>query len=288
MRSWLEYIPFICFATLIRALPRGAAMALGKQLGSFGRYIQPKRVKIADDNLRQAFPEMAEQERAEITQKVFYNLGLGFVEMLRLDKFDPKTDIDKLFTIDGQEHIDKALSMQHGCILLSGHVGSWEAGTTVLQALGYKTEVVAKPMRNPLVDSYFRKMRQANGTDIIDSRKGARKIVKALQQNRIVCVLLDQHIKKKEAVSVPFFGRNAHTTPIISQVAMKYGTPVVPVFVYRNADYTYHFKALEPILLEKDMTQESIVANTAMLTRVIEQGILHDISQWFWIHRRWK
>jgi KDO2-lipid IV(A) lauroyltransferase len=36
------------------------------------------------------------------------------------------------------------------------------------------------------------------------------------------------------------------------------------------------------------MTEEDIVRNTALLTECIEQGIRKDISQWFWVHRRWR
>ncbi len=273
---------------MVRLLPRGAAMSLGRKLGYLGRYLQPGRVKIADDNLRQAFPEMPQNERAQMVKRVFSDLGVGFVEMLRLDLYNGRDDLEKLFTFEGAQHLPDALALNRGCILLTGHVGSWEAGNFVFPTLGFPIAVVAKPMRNPLVDRYFRRMRQSYGAYMIDSRKGARKIFKALQQNHVVGILMDQHIKKKEAVSVPFFGRPAHTTPIIAQIAMKYHVPIVPVFAYRNPDDTYLIKAFKPILLEDALTEENIIANTAKLTQCIEEGIMHDVSQWFWVHRRWK
>jgi len=288
IRYWLEYFPFIIIATIVRLLPRKAAMSLGRRLGSLGRYLQPGRVNIADDNLRQAFPEMPETERGELVNRVFSDLGVGFVEMLRLDMMNGQDDLEKLFTIEGAQHIPDALALNRGCILLTGHVGSWEAGNFVLPTLGFPIAVVAKPMRNPLVDAYFRRMRQSYGAYMIDSRKGARRIYKALKQNHVVGILMDQHIKKNEAVKVPFFGRPAHTTPIIAQIAMKHRVPIVPVFSYRNPDDTYLIKASAPILLEGELSDENIVANTAKLTKCIEDGIMHDVSQWFWVHRRWK
>jgi len=288
MRYWLEYIPFLAIATIIRLLPRGAALALGRQLGVVARHLQPRRAKIADDNLRHAFPEMSRMEREDLVKRVFRDMGLGFIEMLRLDMFNGKDDLERLFTIEGIEHVHEALALGRGCILLTGHLGFWEAGNYVFPVLGIPTGIVAKPMKNPLVDAYFRRMREAYGGYIIDTHKGARRILKALQNNHAVGILMDQHMPRRQAVRVPFFGRPAYTTPIIAQLAMKNQVPIVPAFAYRNPDNTYRAKVSPMFFLEKDHSDEGIVASTALMTKVIEDGIREDVSQWFWVHRRWK
>jgi KDO2-lipid IV(A) lauroyltransferase len=33
---------------------------------------------------------------------------------------------------------------------------------------------------------------------------------------------------------------------------------------------------------------ENILANTTRLNQLLEAGIRRDISQWFWLHRRWR
>lgn len=289
MRYWLEYIPFITIATIVRLLPRSTALALGRKLGKLGMHLQPKRVKIADDNLRHAFPDLPVPEREELVKQVFSDLGLGFIEMVRLDMFDGQKDLERLFRIEGQEHIKHALALGKGCILLTGHVGFWEAGGVVFPLMGIPTGIVAKPMKNPRVDAFFRRMRQHYGGYIIDSHKGARRIVKALQNNHVVGILMDQHMPRSQtAVRVPFFGRLAYTTPIIAQIAMKYQVPIVPAFSYRNPDNTYRIMISPHLFLQADMSDDNIVSNTALLTRIIEEGIMQDVSQWFWVHRRWK
>jgi len=288
MRYWLEYIPFIAIATIIRLLPRDVALALGRQLGNLGRHLVPRRARIADDNLRHAFPEMPSSEREDIVKSVFREMGHGFIEMLRLDKFDGKHDLDKFFTIEGIEHIHEALALGRGCIILAGHLGFWEAGNFVFPTLGIPLGVVAKPMKNHLVDAYFRRMREAYGAYIIDTHKGARRIFKALQSNHAIGILMDQHMPRSQAVRVPFFGRPAYTTPIIAQLAMKNQVPIVPAFSYRNHDNTYRGKVSPMFFLEQDFSDAGIVAGTALMTKKIEECIREDVSQWFWVHRRWK
>ncbi len=288
MRKWLEYIPFVGIATLVRVLPRSLALSLGKRLGQLAQHAQGRRVRVARDNLQKAFPEMSSEEVSETIGAMFKHLGSSFIDMLRVDQYRGQQDLERYFEIDNSEHLTEALELGRGCIVLSGHVGFWEAGTFFMPQLGFTTEVVAKPMRNPLLDAYFSRIRRANGNQIINSRKGARGILKSLQKNHAVCILLDQHLGGEGSVVAPFFGRPAHTTTIITQMATRYQIPIVMAFSYRQPDNTYlcHFEKM--FLLEGDLKEENILANTSLLNQRIEAGIRHDISQWFWLHRRWR
>jgi KDO2-lipid IV(A) lauroyltransferase len=288
MRNWLEYIPFIIFAKLVRALPRRTALALGRKLGSLGRWLLPRRREIARVNLQHAFPEMAAAEREAIIRQMFSYLGTGFAEMLRLDLSKEAACIERDFIIDGQEHLRQALAEGRGCILLTGHLGFWEAGNFIFSKLGYPIGIVAKSMRNPLTDRYFLRMREMAGGYIINSRNGARRILKALQQNHLVGILIDQHAGRHRGVKVPFFGRPAWTTPIIAELAMKYRVPIVPVFCWWLPGDRYRLEIAPMILLEGAQTPEQVVDNTALMTRIIEAAIRRDPAQWFWVHRRWR
>jgi KDO2-lipid IV(A) lauroyltransferase len=288
MRNWLEYIPFILFAALVRALPRGAALALGRRLGLLGRRLLPGRARLASTNLARAFPEKSATEREAILVAMFGHLGTGFVEMLRLDQLRGTAELKRDFVVVGEDHVRTALAAGRGCILLTGHVGFWEAGNFIFSALGYPIGVVAKPMRNPLIDAYFLRMREAAGGYIISSRKGARRILKALQQNHLVGILLDQHAGRTHGVQVPFFDRPAWTTPIIAEIAMKYQIPVVPAFAWWLSDHRYHLEISPPLQLAGELTAERVKENTALLTSYIEEAVRRDPSQWFWVHRRWR
>lgn len=288
MRNWLEYILFILFARVVRALPRRSALALGRTLGSCGRLILPGRTKLARTNLKRAYPDKSRAEIDAVLKQMFRYLGMGFVEMLRLDLLRKDAGIARDATVIGEEHLRAALAEGRGCILLTGHLGFWEAGNFLFSQLGYPIGVVAKPMRNPLVDRYFLRMREAAGGYIISSRQGARRILKALQQNHFVGILLDQHAGRRQGVKVPFFGRDAWTTPVIAEIAMRYRVPIVPAFAWWEDNDRYRLEISAPFTLDGEQTHENVVANTALLTRVIEEAVRRDPAQWFWVHRRWR
>jgi KDO2-lipid IV(A) lauroyltransferase len=288
MRNWLEYIPFIIIAKLVRTLPRRTALDFGRKLGVLSRWLFPGRAKLASDNLQRAFPEKSPVEIDTIVRQMFSYLGQGFIEMLRLDMMKEKAQLQKDFTVIGEEHLRAALAGGRGCILLTGHVGFWEAGNFIFSKLGYPLGVVAKPMRNPLTDRYFVRMREAAGCYVISSRHGARRILKSLQQNHFVGILLDQHTGRRHGVKVPFFGQPAWTTPIIAEIAMKYRIPVVPAFAWWEAGDRYRLEVFAPFLLEGESSPERVIENTALLTRIIEDAVRRDPAQWFWVHRRWR
>ncbi len=283
-----EYALFMTLALIARTLPRETALRFGRHLGSLSRLVQKKRVQTASHNMRHAFPEMRQSEIDRNVREVFCHLGVSGIEMLRLDMFKGKEDLERYFTFSGLEHLQQAYAEGQGALLLSGHIGFWEVGTFFLPLLGFPADFVAKRMKNPYVDRYFEKLREAGGGKCLESKKGARRILRSLSKNRGVAVLLDQHISRNEAVRVDFFNRPAYTTPIITQIAMKQGTPIVPVFVYRTKDYRYEVVVEPMIQFENEPGDEAVLSNTAVLNDIIEQAVRKDITQWFWVHRRWR
>jgi len=283
-----EYIALMVVATIVRKLPRPAALSFGRTLGRWSMKFLADRYELAKNNLTLAFPEKSSTEIEEIVQKNFEHVGISGVEMLRMDMFQPgSSDLQDYFIIEDKKYLDEALALGKGAILLTGHLGFWEIGSFVLPELGVQCDIVAKPMKNSLSDDYIARMRTKFGTRILNSKKGARRILQSLQQNRIVGVLLDQHISPPGSVATEFFGRKAYTTTAITNLAMKYQIPVVPVFCLRQDDNRYKVWA-EPLLMLEGEGSEAIAANTQLLTNKIENAIRKDVSQWFWMHKRWR
>ena len=288
LQNTIEYLVFLPIFTLLRLIPRMAALRLGECLGWLALYLVPSRRRLALDNMRASFPEMNEGELNDLCSKTFRHLGISVAEMSRIDMFKGQEDIDRYFTFEGLENLEKARDLGRGVLLATAHVGFWEVGTFFLPHLGFPSAFVAKKTKNPRINDFVVKMRESAGGQVIDAKKGARQIVKTLMDGHCVGVLIDHHMHPSEAVQVPFFGRPAWTTPIITQMAMKRNIPVVPIFIYRTPEFNYRAEISAPIMLEGEVNDENVTANTAMLTGIIEEAIRKEPSQWFWVHKRWK
>lgn len=284
----LEYYALRVLAIPIRRLSHERAVAFGGRLGILAGMLLPKRRKLTQDNLRRAYPQWSERKVRTTAWTNFQQLGIGSVEMLRMDMFRcGGDDVARYFVLDGIEHLRQAMAMERGVIVLTGHFGFWEAGHFVLPALGIPCHSVAKPLKNPLADTYFNNIREAFGAKVLNSRHGARKILKALQQQSTVAILLDQHISPPGSVATEFFGRKAYTTTAIANLAMKFKVPVVPMFCYRQKDGRYRICA-EPMLMLEGRGEQAVVENTQKLTDIIETAVRREPSQWFWMHKRWR
>lgn len=283
-----EYFALRVVAAVVRSLPRKGALAFGRVMGRLSMTFLPGRYQLAKENMSLALPELSTAEIEENIRKNFEHIGISGVEMLRLDMLTPgSNDINRYFDIENVHLLREALALKKGVILLTGHLGFWEIGQFILPELGIPFDVVAKPLKNPLTERYFGKIRTSFGTEILNSRKGARRILKSLQAERVVGILLDQHISPPGSVATEFFGSKAYTTTAITSLAMKRQIPIVPVFCLRQPDNRYKIWA-EPMLLLSGAGEDAVIENTQRLTNIIEAAVRKDVSQWFWMHNRWK
>ncbi len=271
--SWkfrLEYLAVKLVAAVLRRLPRERALKLGGRLGLVAGMLLTERRKLALDNLQRAFPEWSRQRVETIAWANFQHIGICSAEMLRLDLFRRGgDDLEQYFEMVDQNYLQEALALGRGVIVLTGHFGFWEAGFFAYPEIGIKFAAVTKPLKNPLTDRYFSNIRESFGVRTLESRKGARRILKSLQEGYSVAILLDQHIKPPGSVATEFFGRMAFTTTAITNMAMKYQIPVVPTFCHRTPDNRYRIWS-EPMIMLTGEGDEAIARNTQLLTDKIE------------------
>ena len=285
-----EYALFLLLFTLVRVMPLRLALRLGSALGTLIYFAQPQRRSKARKNLRQAFPEKSEEECRLLLRENFRQMGLSAVEMLRLDLYRDAQTIKDCFALTGIKHVQQALAGGRGCFLLTGHVGFWEAGSILMPMHNIPTDAIYKHMKNPLVEKRIMALREVAGTRWSEKKRAARKILRSLQENRAVAVLIDQRVSPLEGVIVNFFNRPVIATPIIALMAIKQGTPIIPTFSWRLPDnrYKIDFAPLITFPQEENPSPETVLAATQLLTDKIEEAVRKAPEQWFWVHDRWR
>lgn len=254
-------------------------------MGLIWSIVSRKRFQVAFQNLTLAYPEFSKSQKNAIVKECFKNMALSGVDLFRLDLYT-KTDFEKLIDFEGKENIETAFKQSKSVIFMTAHLGFWESGAFVFPFLGINANFIAKKIKNPLIDAYILKQRTCKGGDSIDKKNGIRKMIKTIQEDKSIAILIDQHIHKDEAVYVPFFGRNAYTSPIIVNLAVKKSLPIIPIFCYRIPNNRFKIVVQEPIFFKDDGNNG--VTNTTQINQVIENAIRKSPEQWMWIHRRWR
>jgi len=281
----IEYLLFYCLAIIIRIMPRATAYFLGRKLGLAWAFVSRRRFATAFQNLTFAFPEYSDAQKRKVIYECFQNLALSGVDLFRLDLYT-KHDVETLFTIVGIENIEKYLQDKTSIIYMTAHLGFWESGAFVFAYLGAEVKPVTKTIKNPFINNFIIRQRTFMGNEVIDKKNGIKKMLKTIQDKKSIGILIDQHIHKEEAVYVPFFGRNAYTSPVIINLAAKKSLPFVPIFCYRIPNNKFKIVIHPPVIFKDD--SDGGATNTTIVNKIIEDAIRVHPEQWMWIHRRWR
>jgi KDO2-lipid IV(A) lauroyltransferase len=90
-------------------------------------------------------------------------------------------------------------------------------------------------------------------------------------------------------VFVPFFGRPASTSRALAVLALRTGTPIVPIFARRESRGGHRVIIWPPLELPvPNDREEATVELTARCTAAIEAAIRQAPEQWLWMHVRWR
>ena len=170
-----------------------------------------------------------EAECRAIAREMFAHFGRLLTVLLKFSTMPPEQML-ACVEFEGEERVVHAHAQGRGVLLFTGHFGFWEINALV-HALALKPmAVLARPLDNPLLHDLLESVRTATGNSVIYRRGAIRRVLRALEANQAVAVLIDQHMQPADAVYVDFFNRPAATTPALAALALRTGAPVVPVF----------------------------------------------------------
>lgn len=283
----IEYIFFLLLVKFLAVMPLRWSVKAGSKTGLLLYMLSGRRRKITSENISRAL-RIGEDEADELMREVFENIGKTFAEFTKIPFLD-QSFFDEYVDVEGYENYLEAKSGGKGVLLLSAHLGNWELLGTFHQGREGSMSVVYRKTNNPLVNGLIDSIRKSYGLNTIPSKDSARKIMSALKKGGSVGILLDQHAPDSEAVIVDFFGRPASTSYGLALIALKTGTPVVPVFMTREKNGRFRCVYDPPVYLKKGKDlQEEIRSATETFNEIIEKHIRKSPEQWFWLHRRWK
>ena len=288
LRQRLEYAAVAALFVLLRALPRRWARGLGALLGALAFHVHPKWRRVAEFNLRLAFPELPAVEREERMRRTFRQLGWLVAEFARFPRHTVAS-IDDVITYDGLENYQQAAARGQGVLYLTAHVGAWELSSFSHSLHGYPLAYVNRPLDNPLVDALVNRYRGSAGNRAIDRRNAARTVFEHLSHGGAVGILLDQNVLEGDGnIFIDFFGVPASATAGLARIALRTGAAVVPVFALWDETLGKYRLRFDPALdlVRSDDAERDVVENTARFTKVIEDTVRRYPDQWLWIHRR--
>src|SRR5262245_36964888 len=125
MKEWLEFAAAWLLLKFLGLLPRSLARGIATVTVRILLAMLPKLRRTAQFNLRLAFPEWSDAQRAETIRNMARYFGWQAVEFARFPWLK-RENIEKIIENEGHENFLEAQRRGKGVLILTGHIGAWE------------------------------------------------------------------------------------------------------------------------------------------------------------------
>jgi len=253
---------------------------------NFGSYWK----KQALDNLKIVYKDtLTEKEMREIAAESMKNIPKIILELIFIMRVGPQT-LDKT-VVSGKEYLEDAAGDGKGVLILGSHIGNFMFLITALTYMGYPVSYIYKEPKDELfgkiIDDFQEKF-NLNPIPLSPRNIAIKKAFIALRKKEVLWLAIDQDTREG-GIGVEFFGVKVSTPQGPAVLAGKTGATVLPVYAKRHGWMKHEIIIKPPLALVSTGDKEADkYVNLKRMNEVIEQILLDNPGEWWWIHRRWK
>ncbi len=225
-----------------------------------------------------------------IIQGAFETLLLNVVEPVLLERALARgRRLDELVAVEGEEHLRGALASGRGVIVATGHIGAWESLLIVLHRMFRPSWIVARRLKNPLLDRQIvaRRLHWAMGRLPMDG--SGPQMARLLRSGECIGLLLDQNAGR-QGVLLDFLGAPSSHHHVAGIMAARTGALAVPAYLLREAGPVRLRLVIEaPVEAPRGGSPTAAALEvTRRLSRSLEAQVRAHPEQWLWLHDRWE
>lgn len=273
----------------VQALPSpNAVCTVGKTLGMLAYYIVRHWRMRAMHNINLVFGDKLDAKRKrEMVKENFRHMGCLVCEM-GWDSTKHGIPLTSWVHFHGLKHIDDALSLGNGAIIVTAHLGNFPLLCRSLRQLGYGLyPVIRMPSNRAAREALIALMRQydVGWIPTPPNAEAAKSCLRVLRRGEMVCLLVD---RRASGVTLNFLGLPALTAIGAAALHLRTGAPLLPAFILRNG-YRHDVFILPRMQFEPSGNYEADVRSIMQaINDLLSEWIFRYPEQWLWIHRRWR
>jgi len=204
-----------------------------------------------------------------------------------LDKIVVMAGIDNKFTyeFDGEDNLRDIVKGGRGGILLSAHVGNWEAAGHLLRRLDTRINVVMYDGEHQQIKEYLQQVTGGRNLNVILIRPDMSHVYamgEALQKNELICLHADRFLEGNKTILRNFLGEVAQFPQGPFLLSSSFKVPVSVVFAFKESSNHYHFYGSKTI--ERSLEESKVDFMDRLLTSFVdelEQKVKMYPEQWF-------
>jgi predicted LPLAT superfamily acyltransferase len=217
----------------------------------------------------------------------YYRFGQTLLDKVALMS---QTKTGFTFEFTGEENLHSIVHQKKGGILLSAHVGNWEAAGHMLKRLDTRINILMYDGEDTRIKKYLDEVTGERNFNIIyvkDDLSHIYRINEALSANEIVCMHADRFLEGNKTLSAEFFGEKALFPEGPFLLSLKLKVPVAFVHSFKESSTHYHFYSTE---LKYFYADKSATVNTILKQYAsnLEEMVKKYPEQWFNYYNFWQ
>jgi len=283
---FISYLFFLFFVGLFAILPFQVVYLISDGLYFVLFYLVGYRKKVAFNNLRRSFPDKSEKEIKKIRKKFYRHLADILVEGIK-GFVMTKKQIYKRHHITNPELAQKYIDAGQSVIGVVAHYNNWEWGTmSGSTQVNSNVMVLYKPLSNPFIDKFLKKIRKSFGTELVSIFNTFRAFRERKDKPYMYVLAADQSPSKvKRAIWVDFLNQDTACLHGPEKYARLYNYPVLFLNIQKVKRGRYTITG--EVLTESpaDLPEGEV---TRLYMKRLEKSIRDKPEYWLWSHRRWK
>lgn len=280
------YNALMTLSRLVRFLPYDVLLFCGRILGNLYYLFVKKQRERAVAQMMPALG-ISEAQARKLVRESFVNLARNMLDILYMPNLNEK-NLSQYIEIDHLERMRAALAEGHGVVVLTGHVGTWEWLSAAFTLNGMPVTAIAKLQPNQEYSRALDDLRATIRVEIFN--RGTSELLaagRALRKGKILGFLADQDAGPGGAF-INFLGKTASTPMGPAVFSKKFNSPVLPAFIIRQPNGRHLVKIFEVLHFEDTGdTDGDLFRFTEKMTRILEQVIRENPTQWLWFQKRW-
>lgn len=276
-------------ALAARLTPGVVAAGLAVPFGAGANFWSPERRDMIERHLRRVDPTLRGLRLNRASQQAFDFYARYWIESFRLPTMS-KRAVDRSFTPVGYPQILEALQDGNGAIIALPHLGGWEWAGRWIADRGHEITVVVEHLEPPELFDWFVELRSKLGMNVVPlGPKAGSAVLKALNDNHIVCLLSDRDIGHS-GPKVEFFGETTTLPGGAATVSLRTGAPIFPTAVYFTDRVDAHEAWVRPPMRPERQSKrlrDDVARITQDVAVELEILIRRAPSQWHLFQPNW-
>jgi predicted LPLAT superfamily acyltransferase len=208
-----------------------------------------------------------------------------------IDKFAVLAGQTQAFTFefDGEQHLHEMVSRGQGGILLSAHAGNWEAAGQLLHRLNTKVNIVMYDGEDARIKQYLQQSGEKSFNVILVGPDLSHifKINEALAAGELICMHADRFLPGNKTLTTDFLGAPAQFPEGPFLLTLKFRTPVVFVYAFKETATHYHLYSTE-VKRYSQRQQDTVHTIAHDYVRSLEAMVRQHPEQWFNYYDFWE